>query len=313
MRSVPSTASPRRSSATPAARAAPRRARRSSSSRPASGPRPEPTLSASRSRNRSSSASRPTFTMNRRTAASDQRRHVAEHVVADQARRSGRARHAASASRPGARRPAPPRPSRGRGTGRRPSSPACRCRGAAPPAGSGRLARGAIDRPQRVIPEVLARDLVLRHAALRGELRRDRGEQARVGHQPEPDRRPLARPAACAARSRSARPTGGATSSAVAAIAGQRRRLDRRSRASPPVGRRGPSAARPRRSASPGRRRPGASGPRGRPGRRAGRRGRGAPPGSAPQAIALTVKSRRARSSSIESPNSTRCGRRKSA
>ena len=39
----------------------------------------------------------------------------------------------------------------------------------------------------------------------------------------------------------------------------------------------------------------------------------GRPAGVAPQAIALTVKSRRARSDSMVSPNSTRCGRRKSA
>ena len=39
-----------------------------------------------------------------------------------------------------------------------------------------------------MVPEVLARDLVLGEAALLGEVRRDRREQAGVGHEPQTDR-----------------------------------------------------------------------------------------------------------------------------
>ncbi len=42
-----------------------------------------------------------------------------------------------------------------------------------------------------MIPEVLARDLVLRHARLQGQVRGDRGEHVRVGHEPQPDGRTL--------------------------------------------------------------------------------------------------------------------------
>ena len=52
----------------------------------------------------------------------------------------------------------------------------------------GRPAGRSVDRAQRVVPEVLAVDLVLRHAALRGELRRDDGEQAGLLGQSKPDR-----------------------------------------------------------------------------------------------------------------------------
>jgi hypothetical protein len=52
----------------------------------------------------------------------------------------------------------------------------------------GRLGHGAIDRPERVIPEVLAGNLVLWHAALCGELRCEMGEEAGVGHQAQADR-----------------------------------------------------------------------------------------------------------------------------
>ena len=51
------------------------------------------------------------------------------------------------------------------------------------------IASRRVDRPQGVRPEILAGHLVLRHAALGRELRRDRGEEPGVGHQPEPDRR----------------------------------------------------------------------------------------------------------------------------
>ena len=52
------------------------------------------------------------------------------------------------------------------------------------------VSRGGVDGPQRVVPQVLAGHLVLRHAALRRELRDHDGEQARVGRQPQPGRRP---------------------------------------------------------------------------------------------------------------------------
>ena len=48
-----------------------------------------------------------------------------------------------------------------------------------------------VDRAERVIPEVLAGDLVLRHAGLRGEIRGDGEEQPGLGHQPKSDRRTL--------------------------------------------------------------------------------------------------------------------------
>ena len=51
------------------------------------------------------------------------------------------------------------------------------------------VGRGGIDGPERVVPEVLARDLVLGDAALGGEVGRDRGEEAGLGQQPQPDRR----------------------------------------------------------------------------------------------------------------------------
>ena len=159
-----------------------------------------------------------------------------------------------------------------------------------------RLGRGPIDRAERVIPEVLAGDLVLRHAGLRGEIRGDGEQQPGIGHQPKADRRALGgeQPPHLARD-----PLAGQ----VAHVVGLRRgwrpasRARSRSRASPPAGRRGPSGARPHRSARPGRRPSAGCGPRGRPGRRADRRVAAASPGSAPQAIALTVKSRRARSS----------------
>ena len=56
-----------------------------------------------------------------------------------------------------------------------------------------RFEHGAVDRPHRVIPEVLARDLVLRNASLRCELGRDVIEQSALGKRSEPDRWPLGR------------------------------------------------------------------------------------------------------------------------
>ena len=49
--------------------------------------------------------------------------------------------------------------------------------------------RGGIHGPQGVVPQVLARDLVLGDAALRGEVGRDRGQQPGVAQQPKADRR----------------------------------------------------------------------------------------------------------------------------
>ena len=49
--------------------------------------------------------------------------------------------------------------------------------------------RDRVDRAHGVIPEVLALDLVLRDAALGGEVRRDRRKEPGVGEQAEPDRR----------------------------------------------------------------------------------------------------------------------------
>jgi hypothetical protein len=56
-----------------------------------------------------------------------------------------------------------------------------------------RMGDRRVDRSQRVVPEVLAGDLVLGHAGLARELRQDRVEQPGRGHQPQPDRRPLRR------------------------------------------------------------------------------------------------------------------------
>ena len=184
---------------------------------------------------------------------------------------------------------------------------------------TGRSGRRGIDGAQRVIPEVLAR------RSCSGGCRAGRRAPARCR---------ASRPVSLSSRS----PTDGARraeqlvelgrdplagqvarpASARAWIAGQRRRLDPEARASPRAGRPGSSGGRPPRTALAGRRPPAA--------RRAatsaapsyGSTSAGVPPAAtaaavAPQAIALTVKSRRARSTSMVSPNSTRCGRRKSA
>ncbi len=54
---------------------------------------------------------------------------------------------------------------------------------------TGRPSADRVHRPQRVVPQVLAGDLVLGDPPLRGEVRRDRREQAGVAQQAEPDRR----------------------------------------------------------------------------------------------------------------------------
>ena len=69
--------------------------------------------------------------------------------------------------------------------------------------------RGRIHGPQRVVPEVLARHLVLRDAPLRGQVGRDAREQARLGEQPQARSTGVRPRAACRARRRSVRPTGG--------------------------------------------------------------------------------------------------------
>ena len=156
-------------------------------------------------------------------------------------------------------------------------------------------------------------DLVLGDPALGGQIGRDRARAGpcRSSAAARPTGR--ARRAACRARRRSARRTGdGRGRPAPGSRPASPARC--RTRASRPGGRRGSSAGRPPRTASA------ASPTARRPARLARPRGhrtdRGTParrPAPTPHAIALTVKSRRARSSSMVSPNSTRCGRRKSA
>ena len=179
---------------------------------------------------------------------------------------------------------------------------------------TGRPGRRRIDRSERVVPEVLALDLVLRHAALR----RERPARCRpAGPCPRAAAaRPtaLGAPAACRARSRSARRRGaGPARPAPGCRPASPPR--RRTRASLPAARPGPSGARPPRSAAAARRRRAGRAPGCRPRPSYGSTSPGEPAAAAtaPHAIALTVKSRRARSASMVSPNSTRCGRRKSA
>ena len=163
-----------------------------------------------------------------------------------------------------------------------------------------------------MVPQVLARDLVLRHAALGVERRRDRGEEAGVGQDPQADRGPrrveqLAQlgddPLARQVRPRDRREAASAArvaGSIVKSRPAARRAARSIRRASSPKRVAGsPTARRTRRSVSA------------RPSNGSTRCG--VSPGAPPQAIALTVKSRRARSTSTRSPNSTRCGRRKSA
>ena len=134
------------------------------------------------------------------------------------------------------------------------------------------------------------------HAALRRELGRDGRQQAGVGQQPQPDRR---RGAASSLSSSAAirSPDRCATSSARVPDPGERRRLDLELE-----GRGEPDGAdHPQRVLLEPRRRVADraqdAGRAHRRGRRTDRRARAARPGAAPQAIALTVKSRRARSS----------------
>ena len=143
---------------------------------------------------------------------------------------------------------------------------------------------------------------------------RDRREQPRVA------RAAAARPTASAASSLSSSaairsPDRWATSSASRLDAGQRRRLDvEPERRRQPDGPDHPERVllEPRCRGSPTARRTRAPAV-GRPVVRVHEPGRAGRVRRAPQAIALQVKSRRARSASIVSPNSTRCGRRKSA
>ena len=66
-----------------------------------------------------------------------------------------------------------------------------------------------VDGPQRVVPQVLARHLVLRDPALGRELRDDHGQQARVRRDAAARPTGAAPPAAATARRRRARPTRG--------------------------------------------------------------------------------------------------------
>ena len=179
---------------------------------------------------------------------------------------------------------------------------------------TGRPGRRRIDRPERVVPEVLALDLVLRHAALGGQRLVDPGQQPGVREQPQPDRRRARRRAACRARSRSARPRGAgpARPSPGCRPASPPRR---RTRASPPAARSGPSGGRPPRSAAADRRRRAGRAPGYRPRRRTGPRARAnRPPRRARPTPSRCRSGRGGRGrASMVSPNSTRCGRRKSA
>ena len=303
IRSSPSTARPRGRAATSAASWAATRAR-SSSSRPPSRGRPEPTLSASRSSSSSSSAPSPIADATDEPAHRGVRpgRFVAEHVVATR-----------STTR-STRRPREPEPVAGASpASSAPTTSWPRKWPSAKVAGlpmswsraasrtMGRSRRRGVDGPQRVVPEVLARDLVLGDPALRGELRRDRREEPGVAQRAAA--RPTA-PVAASSLSSSApmrSPERCATSSA--------RRLRSR-RASPGSiaeveGRREPDGAdHPQRvlvepRARDRRRRAGAGPDVERAAERVDERcGRRRPVGP-PHAMALTVKSRRARSSSI--------------
>ena len=260
----------------------------------------------------------PTRRMNRRIAAS---RHRArrEHVVADQVDDlvDGRPRDAQPVEDASASRAPTASWSVEVAVGER--WPACRCRGAAPRAGRrGRSRRRRVDRPQRVVPQVLARAPCSGgcRAAPRAPARRPRAGRSTAASRSPTDGARRGEQLR-AAPPRSARRTGGRRARRCSRIAVERRRLDRRSRASPRAGPRGPCAARPRGTAPPDRRpRAGAPAREVADARRTGRRARGSGIGrraAAPQAIALTVKSRRARSRSRSSPNSTRWGRRWSA
>ena len=143
--------------------------------------------------------------------------------------------------------------------------------------------RGRVDRAQRVVPQVLAGDLVLRHAALRRELRRD---ARRAGRSSAMSRSPTDGRGAASSCSSSApirSPDRCAASGACSPDRGERRRLDLE-----PERRREPDRAEhPQRvlrgTAAPGRRPRAGSAAAGRRARRTGRPARWrSPSGRAP-------------------------------
>ncbi len=314
IRSSPSIASADRSRIGPARSSASTRAR-SSASPSASRSTPLPALSASRSSNSSSIASGPTLPMKPAHRRVGPGRLVAEHVVADEVGHP--VDHDARLVEPFEQRPGQLGADRlvavemAVGRGRR----ACRCRGRAPPG-----ARPGGRAPRRPCPSVWSQrsspaNLVLGHAraAPRAPAGRRRAARCRRSSRSPTDGRSAARSLAQLGRD----PLAGEMRRERRAMRGSpaRCRARSRTRASRRAGRRGASAARLPRSASlrlaDGRRiRAGdVAGPsNGSLQRRRRRRGL-----ARPQAIAFTVKSRRARSASSDVPNSTRCGRRKSA
>ena len=197
------------------------------------------------------------------------------------------------------------------------ASPACRCRAGGRPGGRWpdrpgppRRRRSGAVWSHRSSPGTLFW-ATPRCAASSGTMTR---EQPASVQRAEPDRRPRRPQELPRAPPRPARRTGVPRGGALDADRGQRRRLDREVERRPRAGRPAASAGRPRRSACAGS--PTA--------RRTRRSTSSRPPNGStsalvprrrapPQAIALTVKSRRARSTSTRSPNSTRWGRRKSA
>ncbi len=234
IRSLPSIASPLRSSTASAASSAAIRAR-SSSSRPALAGSPDPTLSASRSASRSSSepvAECPQLADEPPDRRVRPVRLVAEHVVADEL--DDPVAH-------GPRRVQPLEERLGQlGTDRVVTEEVAvgeRRRLADVVEEGGQpndrpRRRRRVDRSQRVVPQVLARDLVLGDAALRRELgaRSARAARSRTaaGARPTASARPSSLSSSAAIRS----PDRWATSSARVADPGQRRRLRPRTRAS---------------------------------------------------------------------------------
>ena len=264
MRSRPSTARSRRSRTSSAASSAAIRARSSSSS-PAAGGRPEPTLSACAQVEQLVERAVADAVADLADEPADRRvgpvRLVAEHVVADEvddALADGPRRAQPIEERAGQLRPDGVVADEVAVGERRRLADVVEQRGQ--PDDRARRRRG-VDGPQRVIPQVLAGDLVL--------------GDARAGRR-APARSPPSRPVSLSSRS----PTDGArrasSLSSSAAIRSPDRWRDElgprlgsrpasparpRSRASPPGGRRGPSAARPPRT-----------GPRGSPTARSTRR-----------------------------------------
>ena len=262
-------------------------------------------LSASRSANSvvDRVAARP-CAMNRRTAASPQRRArsvnmwwrtrwTTRSVAGARARAAGRA----------ALRPARRRPTRGRRTGRRPSVAGLPMSWSERGQPDDRAVRGrGVDRPRAcgpTGPRPRSCSGACR-AAPRARARRPRAGRSSAMSRSPTDGRGAASSFSSSAAIRSPGQVGGERR--VAPDRRERRRLDRRSRASPRAGPRGPSAARPPRTAARIADRAQDAARRRRRARRTGRRGRRrrSPAGVAPQAIALTVKSRRARSASSD-------------